>query len=341
VVIATPTHQHLQIVLDALDAGKHVYCEAPLAHSIDDAKAIARAAQKSFKSVFQAGLQERSHPQRHFLGPFIHARNLGRNVLTRVQWHKKTNWAQVASTPARETELNWRLMQATSTGLIGENCIHLLDAATWFLEARPTEVTGFSSMILWGGGHGRDVPDTVQAVFEMPDGGRIICDATLCNSFDSQYEMYYGSDNSILVKDSKAWMFQEIDAPNVGWIVYARKDTFGAELGVALEAGASKQKALLKGAVAAPAFPFPPLHYALDNFTINVGQVRNDVNDFISAYGENEANSKALQDELAALKLQPAAGWKAGFEATVLAIKANEATLAKKKIILEKEFFEL
>ena len=45
VIVATPTHLHRNIVLDALKAGKHVYCEAPLANTIADAKDIARAAQ--------------------------------------------------------------------------------------------------------------------------------------------------------------------------------------------------------------------------------------------------------------------------------------------------------
>jgi len=338
VVVATPTHQHKEIVLAALEAGKHVYCEAPLAVSVDDTKAIARAARKAFKLVFQAGLQERSHPQRHFLLPFIRSGALGRNVLTRVQWHKKVSWAQEASTPERTAELNWRLQQASSTGLIGENCIHLLDAATWFMNERPSEVTGFNSMLLWGG-DGRNVPDTTQTVFEMPKGGRIICDATLCNSFDSQYEMYYRSDTAILYRDSKAWMFQEPDAPNVGWVVYARKDTFGQELGIALVANGSKQTALGKDAVAAPAFPNSPLYYALDAFAFNVGKVRDEVKDFTANYGEGDV--KAFQEDLAGLKLKPAANWQNGLEATVLAIKANEAALARQKIVLEKEFFEL
>src|SRR6266542_4175109 len=40
VIIATPTHQHREIVLAALQAGKHVYCEAPLANSLEDARTI-------------------------------------------------------------------------------------------------------------------------------------------------------------------------------------------------------------------------------------------------------------------------------------------------------------
>ena len=40
VVIATPTGTHKEIALAAIAAGKHVYCEAPLANTIDDTKAI-------------------------------------------------------------------------------------------------------------------------------------------------------------------------------------------------------------------------------------------------------------------------------------------------------------
>jgi predicted dehydrogenase len=337
VVVATPTHQHLDIVLAALAAGKHVYCEAPLANSIADAKSIARAAQSAFKLVFQAGLQERAHPQRHFLRPFIRSGALGRNVLARAQWHKKTSWARTAAAAAREKELNWRLRQATSTGLMGENCIHLLDSVTWFLGARPAAVTGFSSLLLWD--DGRDVPDTVQAVFEFADGARLICDATLCNSFDAQYEMYYGTDSAILVRESKAWQFKEVDSPLLEWEVYARKETFGAETGISLVANASKQTAQGKNAVAASPYPNSPLYYALQAFTDNVGSINAEVEEFISSFGEDDP--QALRDHLATLKRQPAAGWKEGLEATVLAIKANEAALARQKIELKKEFFEL
>src|SRR5580765_4664329 len=59
VIVATPTHQHKDIVVAALKAGKHVYCEAPLANTIDDAKAIVLAAKNAAGQFFQAGLQMR------------------------------------------------------------------------------------------------------------------------------------------------------------------------------------------------------------------------------------------------------------------------------------------
>ena len=61
VIVATPTHRHKDVVIAALEAGKHVYCEAPLAHTIEDAKAIAGAARRA-KTRFATGLQGRTNP---------------------------------------------------------------------------------------------------------------------------------------------------------------------------------------------------------------------------------------------------------------------------------------
>ncbi len=358
VVVATPTHQHRDIVLDALKAGKHVYCEVPLAHTIADAKDIARAAQSAFKLVFQAGLQERSHPHRHFLLSFLRTGVLNRNVLARAQWHKKESWARTASTPARADELNWRLHQATSPGVMGEAGIHRLDAVTWFLGGphaggRPSAVTGFSSLILWN--DGRDVPDTVQGVFEFPEGPnsglRFLFDATLCNSFDSEYEMYYGSDSAILMqpgnesRDSKAWMFKEVDATPLGWEVYARTERFGAETGISLVANASKQTALTdKPAAGNAPTVIEPLQYALQAFTANICEIGGAVKTYADDFGEAdtpEFRANVADARKRALSQYPAAGWEEGLEATVLALKANEAALKKQKIELKNEFFDL
>ena len=137
VVIATPTPDHREMALAALQAGKHVYCEAPLANSIEDAKAIAGAARDSVKLVFQAGLQERSHPQRQFLLPFIRAGASGETVMARAQSHRNNSWVSASSNPEHEKALNWRLHQKTSAGLMGEIGIHQIDAVSWFLKSTP------------------------------------------------------------------------------------------------------------------------------------------------------------------------------------------------------------
>jgi predicted dehydrogenase len=338
VVIATPTPTHREIALAALQAGKHVYCEAPLANSIEDAKAIARAARDSVKLLFQPGLQERSHPQRQFLLPFIRAGSLGDYVMARAQSHRNSSWVSASSNPEHEKALNWRLHQDTSTGLMGEIGIHQIDAVSWFLKARPTAVTGFGSILRWK--DGRDVPDTVLGVFEFPGGVNFMYDATLCNSFDKEYEMYYGTQSAVMVRDAKAWLFKEPDAELGGWEVYARKDVFYTETGIALVANATKQTAIGTSATSGGASQFTPLYYALKAFTANVGQLDRAVKDFVDSFGDSDLS--ALADSLKTLKpYAPAATWRDGLDATILAIKANESVVQQGKIPVPGELFDL
>ena len=224
VLVATPSHQHKEIVLAALQAGKHVYCEAPLANTIEDAREIAQAAKNSPKLNFQSGLQMRSDPHRHFLVQFLRAGAMGKPVRARAQWNRKQSWRRTSPNPDREKELNWRLDGKVSLGLAGELGIHQMDVVSWFMNTRPMAVTGFGSLIQWR--DGRDVPDTVQAIFEYPNGVQFGYEATLANSFDSDYEMFYGTDSAVMLRGNKAWMFKEVDAPLLGWEVYARKDEF-------------------------------------------------------------------------------------------------------------------
>ncbi len=337
VVIATPTPAHCKMVLAALQAGKHVYCEAPLANTVEDTKAIAKAARDAVKLVFQPGLQERSHPERLFLMPFIRSGALGDAVMLRAQSHQKNSWFKSSPNPEHEQALNWRLHQATSTGLMGEIGIHQIDAAGWFLKARPAAVTGFGSVMHWK--DGRDVADTVQGVFEFPGGINLVYDATLCNSFDKDYEMYYGTSSAIMYRDAKAWLFYESGAELGGWEVYARKDSFYDSLGIALVANATKQTAIGTSATAAVS-PFTPLHYALEAFERNVGNITKEVKTYIEINGDDDA--KALGEYVRGLKPYGlAANWQDGLDATIIGIKANEAVVQQKKIILKKSLFEI
>ena len=337
VIIATPTHLHKDITLAALQAGKHVYCEAPLAHTIEDARAIALAAKSAVGQVFQAGLQMRSDPQRHFLLPFIRSGALGKFIMARAQWHKKQSWRSASPNPEREKAVNWRLSRETSSGLIGEIGIHQLDQAGWFLNSPPVSVGGYGA-ILRGDNDGRDVPDTVQLIVEHAGGVRLIYDATLANSFDSDYEIYYGTDAAVMLRDSKAWMFKEVDSPLLGWEVYARKDAFYKETGIALVAGGSKQDALEDKAVQ-DAAPFPPLYYALQAFLGNCPETVAAVEDFSATYDPKD--KAGLAQHLATIKFRPAASYQDGFAATVLAIKANEAVIKGERIAIKPAWFEL
>jgi predicted dehydrogenase len=336
VIVATPSHQHKQVVLDALKAGKHVYCEAPLATTIDDARAIALAAKANPKVHFQAGLQLRSDPQRTFVLNFIRSGAWGKPVSSRAQWHKKQSWRFTSPDADREKEINWRLDKATSGGLISELGIHQIDVSAWYLGARPTAVTGHGSIMLWK--DGREVADTVQALFEFPEGLRMQYDATLANSFESDFETFFGTDAAIVLRGQKAWMFKEVDAPALGWEVYAKKETFYKDTGIALMAGASKQKNLTEDAAQEAAAP-TPLQFALENFLRNAKVVGGAVEDFVTNFGADDP--KALLEHLATVPRQPYAGYREGYEATVITLKANEAIQSGARVELKNEWFEL
>lgn len=339
VIVATPTPTHRQIALEAIQANKHVYCEAPLAGSIDDARAIALAARANPRINFQSGLQARSDPQRHFLITFIRTGAMGRNVMARSQWHKKQSWRRIAPTPQRERELNWRLYEETSTGLAGEIGIHQFDAASWVLRNRPVAITGHGGTLLWN--DEREVPDTIQTVVEYPGGVNFVYDCTIANSFDGDYEMYYGSYAALMVRGNKAWMFKEVDSPMLGWEVYARKDRFYEETGIALVANATKLTAQGDNPVEESPFSNTPLYYALEAFTHNCGVIRGGVEDFSSFF--DASNTDALRDYLKDLNtsLMPGATYQEGFEATVTAIKAHEAIRDHKRIELKEEWYRL
>jgi len=341
VIIATPTGTHKDIALAAIAAGKHVYCEAPLANTIEDTKAIATAARDAAKQIFQPGLQQRSHPQIEFLLPFIRSGALGKYVMVRAQWHASTSWHTAASTPEREDALNWRLHKATSTGLLGEEGIHQIDTVSSFLRGRPLAVTGFSSTIRSYDDH-RDVPDTVQAVFEFPHGVNLMHDLTICNSFEKAYEVYQGDEAAMMMRDFKAWLFKEASAHEGGWEVYARHDRFYNETGIALVAGASKQTTLAGSMESFNPYDHEPLYYALDAFTDKAGRQTDETKKFYDTFPDGSVAD--LLDQLKnvpALKNKPAATWQEGLDATVMAIIANQAAINKQKIVFEKEWFEL
>ena len=337
VIVATPTHLHKEIVLAALAAGKHVYCEAPLACTIEDAKEIALAAKKSGRVVFQPGLQMRCDPQEAFLLKFIRSGALGKWAMGRSQWNRKTSWRLTSPNPDREKALNWRLAKESSLGLLGELGLSQIDRANRYFNALPVAVSGFGTIALWQ--DGREVADTVQAVFEYPEGVRLVYNATLANSFEADADSFYGSDAAVMIRSGSAWMFKETDAPLLGWEVYAKKDTFFKETGISLRMDASKISPQRNQATQEAEAVDPPVFFALQNFLRNATEIGAAVEDFISTFGDDPAALAAhLSKEIHKL---PAPDYLDGYRATVLAIKANEAVIKGERVAINKESYEL
>ncbi len=321
VFIATPSYKHKQIVLDAIAAGKHVYCEAPLANDLEEARAIAVAG-KGAKTAFQSGLIQRNNKQHRHVLKFVRGGDLGHLSGGHAQWHKRTSWRFPWQDADREKDLNWRLNAETSTGLIGEIGIHQLDTASWFFKSLPIAVSGRGSVHEYV--DGRTVPDTVSCMLEYPKNLNFSYSATLTNGYDEAFEVFTGSACAIELRDLRAWMYKEADSPVLGWEVFARKDDMvigdvkaGTGLriatGIALVADATKQLAIGK----------QPGAVGTDLTKTALYQA---VTDFLNAIRDNK---------------KPEVGPEEGFQATVVAHKANEAVVSGTRIEFKKEWFTL
>ena len=308
IVVATPTHMHREIVLAALQAGKHVYCEAPLAASIEDARAIARAAAAASGLVFQGGLQGRSNALYVHVHEFVKSNVLGNVALINAQWGRKDSWRRAAPTPEREAAINWRLAPG-SAGLIGEVGIHQLDFMSLYLDRRPTAIVGMGAIATWR--DGRKMPDTVTALVEF-GAVRATFRATLASSFGGAYTVFQGSDGSLLMKENRGWMIKEADSELLGWEVYARKESVHDETGIAMVADATKLlEAGKEPGTEGPLEPEqPPLVLAFESFARSIRQ-----------------------------KTPSACGPADAYAATVAALKANEAVLANSRIELRPSDF--
>ena len=280
-----------------------------MAGSIDDARTIAKAAAAlPAKQIFQVGHAFRANPQHHHVLKFFRTGACGHTASARAQFNKKQSWRRASPNPEREKALNWRLFNETSLGLVGEIGIHAIDTTSWYLDALPVSITGFGGILQWQ--DGREVADTVHAVIEYPGGIRMHYSATLASSFEGEHQIFHGSDAAILIRDNRGWMFKEVDAPLLGWEVYARKDDFLSDSGIALVANATKILAQGKKPAEAASDTDSPLKYALEKFVEHV----------------NEGT-------------KPDCGWKEAFEATVTAVKANEAISTNARVTLDKALF--
>ncbi len=294
VIIATPTHLHKDLALAALAAGKHVYCEAPLAHTEEDCKAIASAASKAQpKQLFAVGLEGRSNPIYKLARTFFRSDAVRDLVAVEAQQYQKTSWRVPSSDPSREKELNWRLDPAITLGLAGEWGVQALDVAAWYTDKKPIAVSGLGSIRLHN--DGRTIADTIAMNVQLEGGAIINYHASLANSFAGRHELLRGTNAAIKLAWTHGWMFKEADAPTQGWEVYANRQQYHNDEGITLIADATKlaSQGKLKDGVG---LPYTSLYYAIWDFA------------------ESIAKNK-----------QPACDAEAGAASTIVAIKAAKA----------------
>lgn len=189
VIIGTPDHWHKQISVDALNAGKHVYCEKPMVHSVKEGMEVINAWKKSGK-VFQVGSQGMSslgnEKARELLaegaiGELNYAEGFWARHSPVGAWQyvipedaseKTVNWDRfVANTTKRPFDatrfFRWRNYTDYGTGMAGDLFVHLFSSLHFITSSKgPEKISAMGGLRYWK--DGREVPDVLLGMFQYP-----------------------------------------------------------------------------------------------------------------------------------------------------------------------------
>ncbi len=183
VVVATPDHWHAQMTIDAVHAGKDVYVEKPMAHTIEEGFAMI-AATRQTKRVVQVGTQRRSAELFLQGKSIMESGQVGDVHLVTSQWLNysgsvregplkgKLDWTQwQGPTPKHEMDprrfFNWYYYFDYSGGLIVGQAAHIMDCIQWYMNSSgPLAVTcsGLKPDL-----EGVDVTNTATILAEFPE----------------------------------------------------------------------------------------------------------------------------------------------------------------------------
>jgi predicted dehydrogenase len=186
VCIATPLFTHFPITRDALDAGKHVFCEKSLVFKPEEVHALRALANAKPKQVLQVGLQRRYSRFYDAAYQMVQKGLIGDVQHVYAQWHRgpMSAWrmkAQDAKQTREQWELaNWRLFRKFSGGLTAELASHQIDVADRMFGSHPEFVVGVGGLDSMK--DGRDVNDNIQLIFSYAGGKKLIYSSNSTNN---------------------------------------------------------------------------------------------------------------------------------------------------------------
>ncbi len=189
VIIGTPDHWHAQISIDAMNAGKDVYCEKPMVQRVEDGKAVIDAQNKN-KRIFQVGSQRVSSIVYQKAKDLINAGAIGEVNLIEAWWDRNSaigawqysiphdaspetvDWDTfLGKAPKRSFEpirlFRWRNYQDYGTGVCGDLFVHLFSGMHYILDTTgPNRIFATGGLRFWN--DGRDVPDVMIGLYDYP-----------------------------------------------------------------------------------------------------------------------------------------------------------------------------
>ena len=189
VIVATPDHWHQQQAIDAMKAGKDVYCQKPMVHKVEQGAAIIQAAKETGR-ILQVGSQRASSILYAKARDLVKQGVLGEVRMVEAFWDRNSSqgawqysippdastttvdWDRFLGTaPKRPFEpvrlFRWRNYQDYGTGVAGDLFVHLFTGIHYVMDSNgPNRVMTTGGLYHWK--DGRDVPDLMMGIYDYP-----------------------------------------------------------------------------------------------------------------------------------------------------------------------------
>ena len=212
VLIATPDHWHVRVATDAIAAGKDVYLEKPVTHTLEQGAPLIHAVRSS-KQIFQCGMQQRSWSHFRNAVDLIQGGSIGRVVQVRTYWWQNYNVSWVPK-PMDVAQLDWKRWLGAAPdqpfsiekyshwrwywdfggGAMTDLFAHWIDVAQWAMKSdEPSRAQMLGDKYIF---EQWQCPDTIQAAFRYP-GFNVVYEGMMASSIDDGGLEFRGTDATL------------------------------------------------------------------------------------------------------------------------------------------------
>jgi predicted dehydrogenase len=224
VIIASPDHWHVRMAIDALQAGKDVYLEKPVTHTLEEGATLMRAVRSS-KRILQCGMQQRSWTHFRDAVDLIQAGSLGRVAQVRTYWWQNyqrdwptkpiapqaLDWKRwLGSAPdqpySEEKFFHWRWFWNFGGGAMTDLFTHWIDVAHWAMKVdQPRHAQMLADKYIF---EKWDCPDTIQAAFRYP-GFDVVFEGMMSSSIDDGGLEFRGTEATLKINRAGFTVYRE------------------------------------------------------------------------------------------------------------------------------------
>ncbi len=226
VIIGSPDHWHKPMLVDSVRAGKDVYCEKPIMHSIEEGAEMVRAVEETTR-VVQTGTQQRSWDH-YILGKqIVDSGKLGKITFIHTYWYQnyfarsttkppdvdtsKLDWKKfLGAAPDQPFTVDkfrwWRFYWDFGGGILTDLLTHWIDVIQWYMgqpAPKTATTTGQVYLMKW------QCPDTITAVYEFPGDFTVTFTGALNHSIDDGGIEFRGTGATMKIDRSRLAVYSE------------------------------------------------------------------------------------------------------------------------------------